>query len=154
MATQANWGKLVAFEAALRKSSLIPFGMFSPGDNLGFIAGTLPSSAVTATVVYAAALVIDVATAEIFRITLTGNVTSTTLNYGGGTTIPDGQLVELRFIQDATGNRTLVFPTNLQLDTGFAIDPRASRASVFNLQWNNATSKWVLSSEPFSVAVA
>ena len=28
---------LVNFEAASRKNSLIPFGLFSPGDNLGFI---------------------------------------------------------------------------------------------------------------------
>lgn len=39
MATPANWGKLVNLESALRKSSLIPFGLFSPDDNMAFLAG-------------------------------------------------------------------------------------------------------------------
>ena len=39
MATPANWGKLVNFTSGLRKPALIPFGYFSPNDNLGFIAG-------------------------------------------------------------------------------------------------------------------
>lgn len=38
MATPANWGKLVNFMAGLRKPALIPFGYFSPNDNIGFIA--------------------------------------------------------------------------------------------------------------------
>ena len=39
MATSANWGKLVSFVAGLRKPALIPFGYFSPNDNISFIAG-------------------------------------------------------------------------------------------------------------------
>ena len=39
MGSPAFWGMLVNFEAGLRKPALIPFGLFSPGDNLGFIAG-------------------------------------------------------------------------------------------------------------------
>lgn len=32
-----NWGTLANFTGALRKKLLIPFGLFSPNDNLGFL---------------------------------------------------------------------------------------------------------------------
>lgn len=38
MGSPAYFGKLVNFEASLRKPGFIPFGTFSPGDNLSFIA--------------------------------------------------------------------------------------------------------------------
>ncbi len=38
MGSPAYWGQLVSFMAGLRKPALIPFGLFSPDDNLGFIA--------------------------------------------------------------------------------------------------------------------
>ena len=48
MATASNWGKLVNFLAAGRKGSLIPFGYFSPNDNISFLAG--PGASTTAIV--------------------------------------------------------------------------------------------------------
>jgi hypothetical protein len=39
----AHWGQLVNFEASLRKPALVDFGLFSPDDNLAFIA-SLPST--------------------------------------------------------------------------------------------------------------
>ena len=45
MATPANWGKLVSFTASERKPDLIPFGYFSPNDNLGFIADSVANGA-------------------------------------------------------------------------------------------------------------
>lgn len=38
MASPAYFGKLVCFTSSLRKPALIPFGLFSPQDNLSFIA--------------------------------------------------------------------------------------------------------------------
>jgi hypothetical protein len=40
MASDAQyWGQLKTFESALRKPGLIPFGLFSPNDNISFVAG-------------------------------------------------------------------------------------------------------------------
>lgn len=52
-----------------------------------------------------------------FNITLTGNVTSSTLQGAGATALVAGSAVSFRICQDGTGSRTLVFPSNV---VGFA----------------------------------
>lgn len=156
MGSPATWGKLVAFEAALRKPMLIPFGLFSPNDNLAFIAGVSNTAppVTTANVTFAATLVIDTSVAQVLSVTLTADVTSCTLNYAGGSTIADGLQVWLRIIQNATGGWTFALPTNLVTDPGYVVDPGASRATVLPIEWDDALSKWIFFSEPFSVPTA
>ena len=48
-------------------------------------------------------------TPQIFKITLTGNITSSTLT---ATSATAGQEIGIQFIQDATGGRTVVYPAN------------------------------------------
>jgi len=48
---------------------------------------------------------------QLFKITLTGNVTSSTLTFGGGIVSP--AMIIFEITQDATGGRTLVWPTNV-----------------------------------------
>ncbi len=43
MGSPSQWGRLTNFTSALRKSSFIPFGLFSPNDNMAFLTG--PGSA-------------------------------------------------------------------------------------------------------------
>jgi hypothetical protein len=58
-----------------------------------------------------------------FKMTLTGNVTSSTLS--GGLT---GQQITLLLCQDATGNRTMTWPANLKLSGGaFTLTTTASK---------------------------
>lgn len=63
-----------------------------------------------------------------FLMTLTGNVTSSTL-----TNLGVGQFVAFEFVQDATGGRTVVFPANV-------INPQAPdptpNAKTFQLMWS------------------
>lgn len=148
MGSPAYWGKLVCFEAGLRKPSLISFGLFSPNDNLGFIASVNTNSVLsTATVTFASTLVIDTSTAQIITVILTADVASCTLNYAGSTA-PTGLQVYLRIVQNSTGGWTFVLPTNLLLDTGYTVDPGASRVTVLPIEWNGT--KWECFAPPFS----
>lgn len=49
MGTYGYFAKLANFTASSRKKSLIPFGLFSPGDNLEFLATTDPAQYITVT---------------------------------------------------------------------------------------------------------
>ncbi len=60
------------------------------------------------TVSYATSVTFDAATSAQFDLTLTGNVSSSSL-----TNTTDGQLVALIISQDATGGRTFAWPTNV-----------------------------------------
>ena len=153
MGSPAFFGKLVNFQAAERKPMLIPFGLFNPQDNLSFIASVSSGSQLTqATVSYASALVIDVSVADVISVTLTGNVASMTLDYTGVSTIPTGQRLWIRLVQDATGGRTVALPSNLICDSGFAVDHGASRATVLPIQWNGT--HWIFFDTSFSVPTA
>lgn len=155
MASPSYFGKLVTFTSASRKNSLIAFGLFSPNDAawLANIAGIPAQNAYTSAVIpYAAALTIDTSTADVISVTLTGNVTSFILNYGGSAVIPSGQRVWIRLIQDATGSRTVTLPSNLITDQSFAVDPGVQRSTVLPIEWNGTN--WIFFSEPFSVPSA
>lgn len=67
------------------------------------------------------------ATVGSFKITLTGNVTSSTLT--GATA---GQLIVFEIIQDATGGRTFVWPTNVK--NAMSITGQAAGANEVSTQ--------------------
>lgn len=152
MASPSYFGKLLCFQAAYRKNALIPFGLFSPGDNLNFIAEvpapTVPAQSVVP-VNYSAAIVVDSSAGSVFGIAVTGNITSTVLNFRGGVTIPTGTVIQLRYQMNSTGGWTVVLPANLTTDAGFAVDPTPSRTTVMTIEWNG--SGWVFFGTPFSV---
>lgn len=152
MASPSYWGKLLCFEAAYRKNALIPFGLFSPGDNLSFIAEVpaplVPPQSVVP-INYTAAIVIDTSLGSTFGIAVSGNVTSTVLNFGTSTNIPLGTVVQLRYQMNNIGGFTVALPANLTIDAGFAVDPTPSRTTVMTIEWNG--SGWVFFGEPFSV---
>jgi len=146
----ADFAKLANFESALRKPLLVPFGLFNAQDNLGFIASISQSSQLTTfSASYASSLILDTSSADVITVLLTGNVASLTLTYVGSSSIPTGQRVWLRLLQDSTGGRTVSLPASLLADSGFAIDPTANRATVLPIQWNG--SHWIFFEAPFSV---
>lgn len=236
MGSPALWGRLVNFEASLRKPALIYFGSFSPGDNLGFIAD-MPTNGATfsptltppngtrttftfsalplyivwnntvqfqnigytltgpvagiytatfmdyagniltpgstdsiiaqtttlnepssggqqvsrASVAWASNLTIDTSIAQVITVLLTGNVTATNLTYQSSSAVPNGTAVSLRFQQNGTGGWTVTLPANLAHDSGFAIDPGASRTTVLPILYNGNTAEWEFTAAPFSV---
>jgi hypothetical protein len=154
MGSPSQFAHLTTFASALRKPGLIPFGTFNAADaawldNItdmpgGSSGGDLLSFA---TVPWAASLTVDVSVADVISVTLSGNVTSSSLNFSGGTP-PLGQQVEWRIIQNGVGAWTFAFPPNVVLDPSFVIDPDANSVTVLNLVWNG--SAWLATSVAFS----
>jgi len=77
-----------------------------------------------------------VATSNLNYISLTGNVTSSTLAAGA-----NGQTINLIICQDATGSRTFVWPTTVR--GGGTIGSTASTCSSQRFTYVGALSKWV-----------
>jgi hypothetical protein len=76
-------------------------------DGNGRISGAGVVEGFTA-VAYSASPVFDASTANVFKITLTGNVTSSTLSNAAA-----GQSLTFVVCQDATGSRSMNWPTNM-----------------------------------------
>jgi hypothetical protein len=72
---------------------------------------------------YSATPVFDASTADSFYITLTGNVTSSTL-----TNLSAGRTIAFKIIQDGTGGRSFVWPTNVL--GGMAIDGSSAAGEI------------------------
>ena len=89
-------------------------------------------------------LTVDCRTADVFQVTLSGNATATTL-YVPVTETGYAQEIELSLIQDATGARTWVPPTNVMWASGTAptLTTTAGARDIFKLRYDAATSKWV-----------
>lgn len=84
-------------------------------------------------------LTIDASKSNIFRCsTLSANVTSVVINNA-----QDGQTINIRFVQDATGGRTI---TGITGSSSFKLDGSpttlANRVSVAMMTWNSAASRW------------
>jgi hypothetical protein len=77
-------------------------------------------------VTFSATPVFDCSKGLKFEITLTGNVTSSTL-----TNVPNGVTIQFTIKQDGTGGRTFVPPSGVPIDT---IDPTANAASVQKIE--------------------
>lgn len=67
-------------------------------------------------------------------ITLTGNVTSSTLNI---TNISAGSLITFRIIQDGTGGRTFVWPSKCLNATDIGINPGQTTHQMFSFDGTN-----------------
>jgi hypothetical protein len=83
------------------------------------------------TVTFSATPTFDASKANLFKITLTGNVTSSTLSNA-----LVGQQLGFEICQDATGGRTFVPPTNV---SGFATIPAGANVCSLQFYWFDGT---------------
>lgn len=93
------------------------------------------------TVAYSATPVFDLVNGITQTITLTGNVTSSTI-VATGITIPTGARLVIRVIQDGTGARTFVWPTTITQTGGttpIIISAVAADVTRVELQYNGST---------------
>lgn len=93
-------------------------------NSAGLIPSALLSNQGIVTVAYSATPVFNAATGGAFKITLGGNVTSST--FANGTQGPS--IVAFRIVQDGTGGRTFVWPANVR--NGGTPNPGANSRSV------------------------
>ena len=90
------------------------------------------TSTTVSNVTFSATPEFNVGKASILTITLTGNVTSSTITNG-----VTGQVIRIYIAQDGTGGRTFVFPANVQLRKGgYTIASDASGVSVIALYFD------------------
>lgn len=90
------------------------------------------------TVTYSATPVFSLQNGIVQTITLTGNVTSSTIT-NGASSIPTGAHLVLRIVQDGTGSRTFVFPVALTNGTALTIASAASAETRLELEYNGTT---------------
>lgn len=133
------------FEAASRKHNMAGFGMFPADRDLDWIADS-GYSPTPVEVAYATAPVFDLAFGNVQRITLTGNVDSSTFVLNGGLSIPDGYQFYLRVLQDATGSRLFTFPDNVRNPANFLVGQDPSIMTSFFFEYRN--SGWDFSQVP------
>lgn len=76
--------------------------------------------------------------------TTSSNIFTTTLNQNVTIAFnpanPDGQTVSIRFVQDATGNRTVTLPANAV--AAGTIDPTANHVSWLTLTYTSVAGRW------------
>lgn len=92
------------------------------------------------TVAYATTVNATATDYDVIRITLTGNVTSFNL-----TGAVDGQKLIVEFVQDATGNRTVVLGTDFRFGTDFtsiSLSTSGMKIDRLGLIYNSAASKY------------
>lgn len=107
------------------------------------------STALTQTAIpFAPDLVINVSLAQVITVVVTGNISSTELTYPFSA-VPTGTWLYIRFTMNSRGGWTVVLPTNLSIDSGFAIDPTPFRTTVLPIQYDGVG--WVFFNTPFSV---
>lgn len=97
------------------------------------------------TVSFSATPTFDLVNGVTQTITLTGNVTSSTITATAYTLVAGTRLV-LRIIQDGTGGRTFVWPTNVLGGAGYLISTIASASTFAELQYNGTN--WEFAAPP------
>jgi len=140
------------FNAASRKNNMVRFALFGPNQDLSWIDNQPNGPLSVQSISYSSTPAFDASLANVLTITLTGSVTSSTINFAGSGTIPLGQQVYLRIQQNATGGYTFALPGNLLTDPGYSIDPGPSRVTVLPIQFNGTN--WEFFAAPFSFPAA
>jgi len=127
------------FLAASSKRNMVSFGLFPSTRDLTWIADNDPITTPNpVTVTYSATPVFELANGLDQYITLTGDVTSSTIVMNGGSTIDDGTQVWLHIIQDATGGRIFNFPTTVRNPANHFIGSDANTITSMLLEYRNS----------------
>ncbi|HEX8762527.1 MAG TPA: right-handed parallel beta-helix repeat-containing protein [Candidatus Saccharimonadales bacterium] len=88
---------------------------------------------------FAATQAFDTSLANILRLTLTGNVTSSTFSNA-----TDGQVIHLIIAQDSVGGRTFSWPTNITWQGPVpTVDATAEHVSAFSFVYIASTGNWI-----------
>lgn len=138
--------QLKNFMAANRKRNLVDFGLLPPGD-YSWIKDNDTVSFSPYAVTFSATPVFELINGNDQRITLTGDMTSSTITRIGSTTaIDQGTQIFLRFIQDGTGGRIVKMPTNVRQASGISFPTDANTMLTFYLEFRS--NGWDMVSAP------
>lgn len=104
-----------------------------------------PGAAPAKVIPYAASFTPDLSQANVFEITLAGNITINNPVYGLGAVPSDGMPLLLRLIQDATGNRTLTLGAQFNLGatvTSTTLSTAAGKVDYIGCLYRLTATKW------------
>lgn len=110
----------------------VPQPVSTPASGGVVQAQTLNAILLPVAVTYSATPEFDVSQGNWFFITLTGNVTSSTITFGDATPY-NGQQIEIRIKQDGTGGHTFVLPVDVLGARNSYIDAAANTTTVLQL---------------------
>ena len=118
-------------------------GAIGPTGYTGYTGYTGPNNRTVTALTDADTIAIDASTGNIFTVTLAGNRT-----LGNPTGSPvDGQLMEVRVRQDATGTRTLGYGTEYRFSTDLpspTLTTTAAKTDYLLFQYHSTDTKWDL----------
>jgi len=118
-------------------------GPTGPTGYTGYTGYTGPNNRTVTALTDADTIAIDASTGNIFTVTLAGNRT-----LGNPTGSPvDGQLMEVRVRQDATGTRTLGYGTEYRFSTDLpspTLTTTAAKTDYLLFQYHSTDTKWDL----------
>lgn len=136
----------VTYEKAVIEDLNLGFGGVTVTNPAG---GTLSGNKInlggfltTFTVSFSATPIFDLANGDLQTITLTADVTSSTISLTGGT-VKAGAILILRIIQDATGGRLFNWPTNVLGAGTYPISTVANDITRVTLQYNGTNWEFV-----------
>ena len=137
------------FTAAERKRNLLPFGLLRPDNGIAWIDDNPENEPFTSyPVPFSATPVFEVTNGYEQKITLTANVTASSITYHGLSTVPDGKALTIRIKQDSSGQHTFALPPNLVVDPEYTISLDANTVTRFDLVSNSADQKWEFLAPP------
>lgn len=112
-----------------------PIGASTPSSG-SFTSAYTPKVVLT----YGATTTLDCKTSNAFRVVLTGNITTFTINNAF-----DGQAINVRFKQDGTGSRTIAWPASFRWNGGLApaLSTAASAQDFLSAQYDATDATWV-----------
>lgn len=116
-------------------------GPQGPTGYTGYTGYTGPNNRTVTALTDAATIAVDASTGNIFTVTLGGNRT-----LGNPTGSPvNGQLMEVRVRQDATGSRTLAYDTQYRFGTDVTsptLTTTAAKTDYLLFQYHSGDTKW------------
>ncbi len=153
---------LMNFWAASAKRNMHAFGLFPSTMDLFWISDNASGLQTPVTVPFSATPAFDIAAGTIQRITLTGNVTSSTFTFNGGSVFSDGQQFWLHVIQNGAGGHTFQLPvavrnpaalvvgTDPDIETSFQLEYRAGGWDIITAPVEGPASPQIPVTVPYS----
>lgn len=140
---QSNGGGLILQASGTKALSLRTNGVERLGiDSNGVSTFSAGAATTTSAIAAAATTTINCRNSNVFRISMGANITTLTVSNPA-----DGQTINVRFIQDATGSRTVSWPTSFKWPGGasIALSTAANAVDLLVATYFSDTGFWLVS---------
>ena len=133
----------VAFSAGAKVEARFTAGAAGTNAPIAYVdlPNGVPGKPRVSTVAYSSSVTLDCSTADVFELTLTGNIT---IDFSNGV---NGQKVEVRLIQDGTGSRTVTWSGNVGFGSditsaGSTASTGANKRDKYGFEYDSGATKY------------